>query len=82
MRHLMYAARWPSHPLCKHSDGRHVECAQQSSNLEFELTEKRTRVVRPVHRAAPDAAPPAAIAARRALSSFWQSFLCAPQSSA
>ena len=41
----------------------------------------KTHVVRPVHRAAPDASPPAAIAARRALSSFWQSFLCAPQSS-
>ena len=34
-----------------------------------------------IHRAAPGASPPAAIAARRAMSSFWQSFLCAPQSS-
>ena len=41
----------------------------------------KMRVMHPVHRVAPDASPPAAIAARRALSSFWQSF-CAPPSRA
>ena len=46
-----------------------------------DVRQPKTHVVHPVHRAVPDASPPAANAARRDSSSFWQSFLCAPQSS-